>query len=141
MLFENSVFGGTDIKMEGTLKNPNQYRDAVLYESLSNLSSNKIKEFVTSNEAKMMINEGLISAEVLDRLCADDGNSLIKTTVCHMAKENGDELWDELVRCRMQERRILNDMLEKYGEEAKPVAESANKKFVEACIPEYFRHG
>lgn len=140
MLIGSKVFGNPEAKLEATLKNPNQFRDAVLYESLSSLSDTKIKEFVNSPEAKMMLNEGLISAEVLDRLCAEDGNYMIKTTVCHMAKENGDPLWDELVRVRMQERRVLNDLLEKYGEEAKPVAENASKMFIESCIPEYFRH-
>lgn len=140
MLTESKVFGTPDMKMEATLKNPNQFRDAVLFESLRSLPNSKIKEFINSPEAKMMLTEGLISAEVLDRLCAEEGNSMLRTTVCHMAKENGDPLWDELVQARMQERRVLNDLLVKYGEDAKPVAENATKQFVESCIPEYFRH-
>lgn len=140
MLYESKVFGAADVKMEGTLKNPNQFRDAVIFESLSHLSSSKIKEFVDSDEAKFMMNEGLISADVLDRLCQEDDNKLLKTTVCHMAKENNDPLWDNLVQTHIQERRILNDLLEKYGEAAKPIAENANRTFVESCIPEYFRH-
>lgn len=140
LLSESKVFGSSEAKLEATLKNPNQFRDAVLFESLSSLSNTKIKEFINSPEAKMMLTEGLISAEVLDRLCTEEGNHLIKTTVCHMAKENGDPLWDELVAVRMQERRVINDLLEKYGEEAKPVAENASKMFIESCIPEYFRH-
>jgi len=140
MLYESKVFSGADVKMEGTLKNPNQFRDAILFEHLSHLSGSKVREFISSDEAKFMLSEGIISADVLDRLCEEDGNKLLKTTVCHMAKENGDPLWDELVQAHIQERRVLNDLLEKYGEEAKPVAENANKTFVEACIPEYFRH-
>ena len=143
MILENAVskvFGGINTTMEATLKNPNQYRDAVIFESLSNLSEAKIKEFINSQEAKMMLNEGLISQEVLDRLCAEKCNGILKTTVCHMAKENGDPLWDELVKHHIEERRIMNELLGKYGDQAKPVAESANKKFVDSNIPEYFRN-
>ena len=138
MIKESVVFGGADVHMEGALKNPNQFRDAILYESLNSLSSDKVKEFVGSNEAKFMVEEGLMSPETLERL-ANQGDSLLKTTICHMAKENGDPMWDELVRLHMQERRVMNDLIEKYADEAKPVAESAIKTFVEACIPEYFR--
>ena len=138
MIKESVVFGGSDVHMEGALKNPNQFRDAILYESLNSLSSDKVKEFVSSNEAKFMVEEGLMSPETLERL-ANQGDCILKTTICHMAKENGDPMWDELVRLHMQERRIMNDLIEKYADEAKPVAESAVKTFVEACVPEYFR--
>lgn len=138
MIKESVVFGAADIHMEGALKNPNQFRDAILYESLSSLSSDKIHEFIDSKEAKMMLDKELISPEVLERL-ANRGDCVLKTTVCHMAKENGDPMWDELVRLHMQERRLMNDLIEKYAEEAKPVAESAVKTFVESCVPEYFR--
>jgi hypothetical protein len=135
----SNVFGGANAVLESALKNPNQYRDAVLYENLSGLPYNKIKEFIKSPEAKMMLNEGLISQETLERLASDCDTGCLKTTVCHMAKENGDPMWDELVQLRIQERRLFNDLVEKYGDQAKPIADNANKNFVESCIPEYFR--
>lgn len=135
----SKVFGTANAKLESTLKNPNQYRDAVLYENLSGLSMNKIKEFVKSPEAKMMLTEGLISQELLERLVDECDTGCLKTTVCHMAKENGDPKWDELVRLRIQERRLINELIAEYGDKAKPIADNANKDFVESCIPEYFR--
>lgn len=143
MLFKSSVsssiFGGEDIVIEGALKNPNQYRDAVLFESLNSLPTEKKKEFINSKEAKMMVNEGMISTEVLERLSAEADTGILRTTVCHMAKENGDPAWDELVKHRIEERRLLNDLIEKYSDKAKVIADNANKEFVEAYIPEYFR--
>ena len=135
----NALFGGNDAVIEGALKNPNQFRDAVLFESLNSLPTAKKKEFVNSKEAKTMLQEGLISTEVLERLSAEADNGVLKTTVCHMAKENGDPAWDELVKHRMEERRLLNDLIEKYGDKAKVIADNADKEFVEAYIPEYFR--
>lgn len=141
MFLESSkVFGKPDMVMEGTLKKPTQYRDAVLYEALSNLSSREVGNFVNSKEAKAMLAEGMISPDVLDRILAAKNGSdvMIKSTVCHLAKENQDPLWDELVAARIEERRILNDLIAKYGEQALVVAESVGKKITDT-IPRYFR--
>ncbi len=135
----SAVFGSGDMKLESALKNPNQFRDAVIFESLSSLPTKKINEFVNSKEAKTMINEGLISQDVLERLVNTSDKNILKTTVCHMAKENGDPIWDEFVKARIQERRIMNDLLEKYGKDAKVIADNAEKEIVNASIPEYFR--
>ena len=135
----SSVFGAADIKLESALKNPNQFREAVIFEALNSLSIEKRKEFIKSNEAKTMLTEGLITKDMLDRLANESDNGVLKTTVCHMAKENGDPIWDEFVRCRIEERRLMNELIAKYGEDAKPIADNADKDFVEACIPEYFR--
>lgn len=143
MLFDplkSKVFGSSDVKLEGVLKNPNEFREAVLFESLNNLPNEKKKEFVKSKEAKTMVSEGFLNMETLHRLAHEcDHHHGIHTMVCHMAKENGDPLWDELVECRIRERRLINELIAKYGEEAKPAAETAEKEFVESCIPEYFR--
>lgn len=143
MIFDtrnSSVFGGSEMQMESTLRNHNQYKEAVIECAISSLPRKKINEFVNSKEAKAMINEGLISQDCLDRLAGEnDEGRLIKTTVCHMAKENGDPTWDEFVRCRIEERRLMNDMLEKYGDNIKPEIVKVEKEIIESSIPEYFR--
>lgn len=135
----SSVFGGSSAHIESTLKNPNQYKEAVIESALSSLPKKKLNEFVNSKEAKMMLNEGIISQDCLDRLACENDNGLVKTTVCHLAKENGDPVWDEFVRCRIKERRLMNELLSKYGDEAKPVVVKVEKEVLEASIPEYFR--
>lgn len=136
----SEVFGSANVKLESALKNPNQFREAVIFETLSNLPTSKIKEFVTSKEAKFMLSEGLISQETLEKLEGEtNANPLLKTTVCHMAKENGDPIWDEFIKCRIEERRIMNELINKYKDKAYNIANNANKDFVESCIPEYFR--
>lgn len=134
-----SIFGGTDVVLEATLKNPNQFKQAVVFESLSTLPTQKINEFVKSDEAKYMLNEGSITPEGLEELANKHNNGLLKTTVCHMAKENGDPLWDELVRARIEERRIMNDLINKYVTEADPVVSATQSEIIDKCIPEYFR--
>ena len=137
---ESAVFGGPNAVLEGALKNPNQFREAVIYESINSLSENKIKEFVESDEAKHMIEEGYITDDTVDQLRQNGGKKCLKMTVCHMAKEAGDPLWDELVACRVQERRIMNDLMAKYADKATPVADNVEGDFINKCVPEYFRH-
>ena len=140
MIFESKVFGSSNMKMENTLKNPNQYKEAIIFESLNNLSAEKRREFINSAEAKAMIESGVISQDTVDRLQECDTDCItLKTTVCHMAKEESDPLWDELVECRIKERRLINELIEKYGEKAKTVSDKVEKEIVEASIPEYFR--
>lgn len=143
MIFDtrnSSVFGGPEMQMESTLKNSNQYKEAIIECTLSSLPKKKLNEFVNSKEAKTMVNEGLISQDCLDRLtCENNEGRLIKTTVCHMAKENGDPEWDEFVKCRIEERRLMNDMIEKYSNNIKPEIVKVEKEIIESSIPEYFR--
>ena len=141
MIYESSkVFGPREVKMENTLKNPNQYKEAIIFETLNNLSAEKRREFINSPEAKAMIESGVISQDTVERLEECDTNCItLKTTVCHMAKEDNDPLWDELVECRIKERRLINELIEKYGEKAKSISDKVEKEVVESSIPMYFR--
>ena len=92
----SGVFGGANVKLESALKNPNQFREAVICESIRSLPSEKIKEFCASEEAKVMINEGYITQDTIERLADSGDTSIFKTTVCHMAKEADEEGFPEL---------------------------------------------
>ena len=138
-MVNSKIFGSADVKLESALKNPNQFREAVVFETLSNLPSAKIKEFIKSDEAKAMMEAGVINQDMINRLADGNVNTLLRTTVCHMAKEEDDPLWDELVSLRIQERRVMNDLIAKYGDKSAVVMKAIDKEFVEASIPEYFR--
>ena len=135
----SSVFGGANVKLESALKNPNQFREAVICESIRSLPPEKIKEFCSSEEAKAMINEGYITQDTIERLADGCDTGVFKTTVCHMAKEADDPDWDAFVMHQIESRRLMNDMIAKYGDKAKDIADNVQTDFVEACIPAYFR--
>lgn len=124
-----------------TLKNPNQFREAVIYEHMSHKNPATIKAFINSPEAKAMIEAGSISYDTLDRLSrkADTDENCMKTAVCHIAKENDDDLWNELLKARAEERRIMNELMNKYRTEADPVALKARTEIIEKCIPSNYR--
>nr|DAR38390.1 MAG TPA: hypothetical protein [Caudoviricetes sp.] len=124
-----------------TLKNPNQFKEAVIYEHMSHKTPATIKAFVNSSEAKAMVEAGSITYDTLDRLSrkADSDEGCMKTAVCHIAKENDDDLWAELVKARAEERRIMNELMNKYRNEADPVALNARTEIIEKCIPSNYR--
>ena len=130
--------------MSGSLKNPNELREAFIYNEMCTKSHSTIKKFVNSEAAKIMMNEGMISSEVLEKLAHDcDGGHCDKKememTVCHMAKENDDPIWNELVRRRMQEQELLNALFNKYGEAAADKIDIYHKEFIEKGLPSEFR--
>lgn len=140
-LYSSQVFGSEEAQLEMALKEPNQYRNAVIFESLAAISESKRKEFVSSEEAKVLLKEGVITDEMLEKLGAmdKDDNHVFCTSILHMAKDEGDPLWDEFVKHHIEERRILNELIAKYGEEGQKMAANAQKNFIEAYIPSYFR--
>lgn len=136
--FKESVLGGTDVVMENTLRDPNQYREAVLFEALAAMPAKRIHEFVISPEAKMMVTEGILKQETIDRLASHHDNKILNTTILQLAKEADDPLWQQLVASRIEERRVMNELLEKYGAQAHTVADNAYENFVTPNLPKYF---
>ena len=128
-------------ELKVVLKNPNQFREAVIYEHLSHMDPSKIKSFINSREAKAMIEAGTITYDTLDRLQhkANCNDTAINTAVCHVAKENDDDLWDQLIAARAEERRIMNELLDKYRNEVETVATNARTEIIDKCIPASFR--
>ena len=132
----SSVFGAGSVKMEAALKNPNQFREAVAIEIISGLPKSKIREFATSTEAKTMVESGIISQDAIDMLVDSQKNRISMAAVCQMAKEAEDPDWDELVRLRIEERRILNNLVAKYGSKADEIASNIQKD-INKTIPKF----
>ena len=135
---KNSIFGSGSAIIECTLKNPNQFREAVAVEIISRLPKSKINEFTKSNEAKAMMESGIISQDSIDMIADEQKSNIIKAAVCQMAKDNNDPEWDDLVEHRMEERRLFNSLFEKYGEDANKLTADIEKD-ISRMIPEYFR--
>lgn len=138
--FNYTVFDESQT-LPGVLKNPNQFREAVIYEHMSHKDPATLKRFVNSSEAKAMIEAGTITYDTLDRLAkkANSDNTVVNTAVCHVAKENEDDLWDQLVKARAEERRIMNELLDKYRKDVETVAINAKSDIIESCIPKQYR--
>lgn len=135
----SKVFGSADARLESALKNPNQFREAVLFEELSDLPQEKLDAFVKSPEAKTMVDKGYISQDCVERLAHHKHKGKFQAAILHMAKEENDPLWDEIVKHHIEERRLMNELIEKYKDKAEPIMKHIHDDFVKPCIPAEFR--
>jgi hypothetical protein len=136
-----SIFGEstTTLAPKEALKNPNMYRESIIYDTVSRLPKTKIDEFCTSKEAKIMVNEGYLSQESLERLAKEHGiPSVVKTLACHIAREENDELFQTLLMANREAHMCLEKILDKYGLDAAKMAEKYAGD-MDKIIPDYFK--
>lgn len=114
---EDAVFAESTIINDGIqLKNPKPIREAFVIEQLRKNGKKALQEYVKSPHAKALLEHEIISPDSLECLTKDAfGPRSMELMVCHMAHENGDDRWDELVRLRAEERRIMNDLIRDYS--------------------------
>ena len=122
------------------LKDKNALREAFVYHELSHMSKKDLKEFAKSKEAKYMLENEIISYNTLERLVNDHyGDRAMEFAVCHLAKENDDERWNELCRAREQERRLMDELMATYSEQATRIAENYRQDYINPSIPKTYR--
>lgn len=136
-----SILFGEDAIMapKSIFKDKKPLQEAFVLMELSSLPKDKLKDFMKGPECKYLVENDIISGETLDHLAnAEFTDRATELVVCHMAKENGDDRWDELVRHRAEERRLMNELLGEYGDAAKTYAENYRQDFVYKCVPESY---
>lgn len=140
---ENGIFSEDgSIRDEMKLKDVRPIREAVIVNELSHLPQKTLKRFVESPECKQMMKMDILSPETVEKLAQDSyGDRAQEFMCCHMAKENGDDRWDELVQLRAQERALLNSLVRDYAEETKSYAQNYRDDFVNGCVPKEYQTG
>lgn len=134
------VFGEGVVTPHGAFKDIKLLQEAFVYNELSHLPKDKLRDFMKGPECKYLVEEDIISADTLEKLASDEYQDKAEELVCcHMAKEVGDDRWDELVRHRAEERRLMNELIQTYGEAAKPYVAQYKENFVYNCVPKGYR--
>lgn len=135
ILFEGDLSTPT-----GLFNDTKPLQEAFVYNELSHLPKDKLRQFMNGPECKFLIENDIISSDTLERLSCDEYcDKAEELVVCHMAKEIGDERWDELARHRAEERRLMNDLIASYGEAARPYVKQYRENFVYNCVPKGYR--
>lgn len=134
------VFGEGVVTPHGAFKDIKPLQEAFVYNELSHLPKDKLRDFMKGPECKYLVEEDIISADTLEKLASDEYQDKAEELVCcHMAKEVGDDRWDELVRHRAEERRLMNELIQTYGEAAKLYVAQYKENFVYNCVPKGYR--
>lgn len=135
-----SIFGGESMRMESCLKNKSNLREAFVYEAMSRLPKNKLKNFAKSQEAKFMLESGIICDDTLERLVtgAEFGRE-VEIACCQLAMDADDPRWSEVVGLKVKLRDLMQDIVDDYKETGSKLAENSKMDFIDKSIPKEYR--
>lgn len=138
MLFTDSYMSSDGIKQD--LKNPNELLECYIFDEVSRLSQEKIQEFCApGGVGEALINEGKFSRKSLVRLSkVDDIERRTTMAAFDIAKQKRDPLWAALAKNRIKERQLINNIMKKYGMQAKNVAKIGQREYLKHSMPQSF---
>lgn len=138
MLFADNYMSSDGIRQD--LKNPNELLECYIFDEVSKLSQEKIQEFCApGGVGESLINEGKFSRKSLVRLSkVDDIERRTTMAAFDMAKQKNDPLWAALAKNRIKERKLINDIMRKYGMQAKNVAKIGQREYLKHSMPQSF---
>ena len=96
---------------------PEGFLEQCIVDEVSHLTDEQIQEFCNSPEAEQMVQEGTMRKKTLVRLSKKD------------------PLWTKLVKNRVQERKLIGDIVKKYGAKADRVAKIGQKEYLKHKMP------
>ena len=115
---------------------PYGFLEACIVDEVSHLSDEKIQEFCQSPEAEALVEAGVMRKKTLVRLSKKDDFSRRRTMAAFtIAREKKDPLWAKLVKNRVQERKLIGEIVKKYGGRADKVAKVGQKEYLKQKMP------
>lgn len=127
----STIFGGV-YQDNSDIALTNTFSEAVMYDSISHLSEAEVDEFLASDKAEAMLEEGMVSRRTLVRLSKNDDLSR-RTTMAAMelAKKANDSLWTQLVKVNRKKKSLVAQIVKKYGSKAAAMAKKSQKEFIQ----------
>lgn len=130
-----SIFGNSNTFLESDL-NKSELLESYIYDEISKLSQETIQEFVYSQQAQAMVEAGIIGKKTLVKLSkVDDLERRIGMAALQLAKDKSDPLFDKLVKVRVKEKELLDQINNKYINKATQVAKIGQKDYLKNKIP------
>ena len=115
---------------------PEGLLEQYIVDEVSHLSDEQIQEFCHSPEAEQMVQEGTMRKKTLVRLSKKDDMSRRRTMAAFsIARQKKDPLWTKLVKNRVQERKLIGEIVKKYGNKADRVAKVGQKEYLKHKMP------
>ena len=115
---------------------PEGFLEQCIVDEVSHLTDEQIQEFCNSPEAEQMVQEGTMRKKTLVRLSKKDDMSRRRTMAAFsIAREKKDPLWTKLVKNRVQERKLIGEIVKKYGGKADKVAKAGQKEYLKQKMP------
>ena len=108
--------------------------EALLYDDIAHGTEEQIKEFCNSDAANVLVERGVLKKGTLMRLSkTDDEKRREKLMAYQLAKEAKDPLWKKLAKNRVQEKKLIAQIMKKYGPKARKLAKAAQKEYIKVA--------
>lgn len=115
---------------------PEGFLEMCIADEVSHLSDEMIREFCESDEAQALVEAGVMRKKTLVRLSKKDDMARRRTMAAFtIARDKKDPLWAKLVKNRVQERKLIGDIVRKYGHQADKVAKVGQKEYLKHKMP------
>lgn len=121
----------------------NACTEMYIVDEVSHLTDEQIQEFCNSPEAEALVEAGKLRRKTLVRLSKKDDMSRRKTMAAfQLARDKKDPLWAKLVKNRVQERKLIGQIEQKYGTKAERVAKLGQRDYLKnQMTPSFMRAG
>lgn len=114
--------------------NSNELLEAYFVDDILRQTSDDIKTFCESEEAKILQEKAVLKKPTMMRLSkADDEKRRIKLAAYQLAKEANDPEYAKLKKYTALRKQSINKIMNKYGSKATKVAKVAQKNYVKTA--------
>lgn len=126
-----SLFGAQQtVSLENAAKS-NTILEMMIVDDVLHGTSDQIKQFCESEEAKILQEKAVLKKPTMMRLSkADDERRRIKLIAYQLAKEAKDPEWDKLKKYTALRKESINKIMKKYGSRAAKMAKIAQKNYI-----------
>lgn len=126
-----SFYGSTNLTSMEAMAKSNAVLEAFFVDDILRQSSDQIKQFCESEEAKILQEKQVLKKPTMMRLSkADDEKRRIKLMAYQLAKEAGDPEWNKLKTFTAKRKECINKIMARYGAKAEKMAKIAQKNYI-----------
>lgn len=128
------LYGAKPIDSIEKIGNSDELLEAFLVDDVLRQSSDDIKKFCESEEAKILEEKAVLKKPTMMRLSkADDEKRRIKLAAYQLAKEANDPEFAKLKKYTALRKQSINKIMNKYGTKAAKVAKVAQKNYIKTA--------
>lgn len=126
-----SLYGTAQLRSLEEMGNSNEILEMLFVDDILRGTSDQIKEFCESQEAKILEEKAVLKKPTLVRLSKqDDKKRRIKLMAYQLAKEADDAEWKKLKTYTMKRKECISKIMNKYGTKAERLANISQKNYI-----------
>lgn len=127
----STLYGASQLATMEAVANSDAVLEMFIVDDLLRGTSDQIKQFCESEEAKILQEKSVLKKPTMMRLSkADDEKRRVKLMAYQLAKEANDPEWTKLKNFTEKRKASINKIMTKYGPKAEKMAKIAQKNYI-----------